>query len=286
MAHHHSTPTTELNEGSATALITLEGLVLFCFTEQSGYAGGFLWLDHPHGGHSAHEFSITLDGDTRGPLSSLGDGDISIEAVNPVRAGMHRFERDPFNRQTGATNHPNDFRWIIDAECEEMHGIDLQETNGSMLRRLFIDSGTVYAESVGPREFALIRVDKSGERCRFYGRLANRVGIAIECRDAPGSGINIRADDAPPIFLGRRPGAPHRIHFRNARPNPHEESDFTLYYEVMSDPRGHKYDFRQAVPPGDPLGHGDPCEGLRKMILDGMGLACDNVYLRDTSELP
>ena len=38
---------------------------------------------------------------------------------------MRRFEIGEFNRQTGAGNHPKDFRWIIDVEDKEIHGIDL-----------------------------------------------------------------------------------------------------------------------------------------------------------------
>jgi len=60
MVHHHSTATTELDEANATALITLEGLALFCYTARSEYAGGFLRVDHPHGGHPKHELSLKI----------------------------------------------------------------------------------------------------------------------------------------------------------------------------------------------------------------------------------
>jgi len=84
--------------------------------------------------------------------------------------------------------------------------------------------------------------------------------------------------DAQPFFLPRVPGQPHRREFKNVRP-PHDESDFLLYYDVLSDPWEHRYDFRKAVKHGD-----EPCEGGRDR--DGMGLACDKVYLRETSDLP
>ena len=283
MAHRHSTRTHDLDESSATALITLEGLALFCFTEEGGYEGGFLRVDHPHGheAHPPHKLSLTIDGEDY----PLGDGDITIEVVNPVRRGMRRFETGDFDRQTGTDNHPNDFRWIIDAENDEMHGVDLDEANGSKLRRLFLDSGTVYTKSVGEREFVLIRIDRRDERCRFYGRLANLIGVAVACRDEEGSGLNIHVGDRQHIHLPRRPGEPYLIRFKNVRA-PHDDSDFPLYYEVMSDPGGVKYDFVLAADPDDPRARGNPCEGRVVKHRDGMGLACDNVFLGETSELP
>jgi len=74
--------------------------------------------------------------------------------------------------------------------------ISLQEANGSRLRRLLIDSGTVYAKSVGGKEFVLIRIDDSSQPCKFYGRLANLIGIAIDCREVEGSGLNIHVGGA------------------------------------------------------------------------------------------
>lgn len=282
MAHQHSTPTPDLDEGSATALVTLEGLALFCFTSQRGYVGGF--LRNPH-----HAFGLEVRGLGPRPIHVGGDGDITIEVVNPVRSGMHRFEGNSFNRQLPDNNDERDFRWIIDAEGAEMHGIDLDEGNGPLLRRLSVNSGTIYTKGLRDEEFVRVRIDEPGEPCTFYGKFAKVVGIALECRDGQGSGIRIRTEGAggEDIFLPKSPGARYEIKFKNLRGphHPHQGSDFLLYYDVMSDPRGIRYDFVQAVGPGDPRGHGDPCLGPVEKFRDGMGLACDNTYLSKTSEL-
>lgn len=280
MAHHHSKVTHSLDEASATALISMEGLALFCFTEDGEYEGGFLRNGH-------HQFSLVVKGLGPRPIHVGGDGDIRIEVVNPVEEGMYRFERDPFRRHTYDDNHSNDFRWIIDAEGE-IHGIDLDESHGSILRKLFMDSATIYTAEVSPREFVLIRIDEAGGPCKFFGRPATKIGALVECRDGEGSGLRIITEGTggEEIFLPQRPGVRYEITFRNLRGHQHEESDFSMYYDVLSDPRGIKYDFRLARNPGEHGAEGDPCEGSVVKHRDGLGLACDKVYLSETSGLP
>ncbi|MCA1568458.1 MAG: hypothetical protein LC803_22970 [Acidobacteria bacterium] len=41
MSHPHSKVTSTLNEDTATALISMEGRALFCFTEQASTRAGF-----------------------------------------------------------------------------------------------------------------------------------------------------------------------------------------------------------------------------------------------------
>lgn len=279
MSHEHSEVTRKLDEAHATALVTMEGLALFCFNDARHYEGGFLRLP-PH-----HVFSLTILGLGK-PWPVGGKGDIHIEVVNPAQPGMYRYEKGDFNRQTGAHNDLNDFRWIADIEGE-VHDDVLIKRRGPGLRRLFINSATIYTKKIREEEFVLIRADTTGEPCSFYGRQALVVGATLECAD--GGGIRVRTEGAggEDIWLPKRPGDPYELIFNNGCTTaPHlTHSDFLLYYEVLSDRRGFKFDLRRAVDFG-PLDTRCISQTVAPKHVDGLGLACDNGYLRNTSSLP
>ncbi|MCA1568459.1 MAG: hypothetical protein LC803_22975 [Acidobacteria bacterium] len=281
MSQEHSAETERLDEASATALITMEGLDLFCFTERGTYEGGFLNLP------PRHVLTLTITGEEEPRPPIIVKGDIHIEVVNPVREGMYRYEKGDFNRQTGS-NDPNDFRWIADVEGQEFHDVELHKRPGPGLRRLFIDSATIYTKEVRDEDFVIIRVDTTGVPCRFYGTHARLIGAALESGEGGGVRVRIEGPGGGEIWLPKRDGDPYVINFDNdcddILPNS-SHSDFLLYYEVLSDPQGIKFDLRLADLSGAPE---NQCtsETFAPKFVDGMGIACDNGYLRHTSSLP
>ncbi|MCA1568457.1 MAG: hypothetical protein LC803_22965 [Acidobacteria bacterium] len=118
----------------------------------------------------------------------------------------------------------------------------MDEGHGSLLRKLFIDSATIYTKEVSPREF-VVRTNQAGQPtgpCKFFGKPASKVGALVECRDGEGSGLRIITEGVggEEIFLPKRSGVRYEITFKNLRPHQHAGSDFQLYYDVLSDPRG------------------------------------------------
>ena len=280
MSHDDSTVTRTLDEANATALVTMEGLGLFCFNDARQYEGGFLRLP------PRHVLKVTITGLDDEPRPVRGNGDIRIEVVNPVREGMFRFEKGDFHRPTHTSSDDRDFRWIADIEGE-VHNQDLIKRRGPGMRRLFINHATVFTKEIRDEVYVLIRITGTGGRCRFYGKQARVVGAALECRD--GGGIRIRSEGAggEEIWLPKRDGPPYGINFDNdcdIGPRP-TQSDFVLFYEVLSDIRGDKFDLRLAADFGPPA---ELCENTAfgPKFIDGMGLACDKGYLRHTSSLP
>lgn len=286
MSHEHSTETATLDEANATAIVTIEGLALFCFNDR-WYEGGFL-RSQPH-----HVYSLTIDGiGTSSSRPIGGDGDIHIEVVNPIQPGILRYENGSFDREAGTSNDQKDFRWIADIEGADLHDNVLDKRPGPGLRRVFINAATFYTLEVRDEEFVRIRFDKEGEPCKFYGKHAKIVGATLACRDGGSVRIRTEGKGGEDIVLPKNSAVCYKINFKNTCPPEYQHdlakgSDFRLFYKVLSDRRGIKYDLVRAVGPEHPERQ-ERCQSqtLVPKFRDGLGLACDNGFLRDTSSLP
>ena len=301
MAHTHSEVTDQLDEGASTATILMRGLGLFCFNEQGAFEGGFVRLP-------SHKYMIEVKqsgAELSSPSLRITDleGDIDIRVVNPARAGAHRFERGTFDR-TADTSDPRDFRWILDIEGPEMHAEEvapsgrMQGEGGKRLSRLNISDGTFYTKKKSLETYARVRTDDETAAPQFLGRIADKIGVEIECADdddedsseRTGILITINNGAKTEIFLPKQSGVKYDLTFSNDCPEPVGEkpdsTDFRVFYDIIRDSTGKEFDLALAVDPDDPkAADGVPLDEAATKFRDGYGLVCDQVYMGKTSSL-
>lgn len=291
----HSTPTTELNTATATAIISLRGLGMGCFGTY-GYESGF--VPNP-----AHRYKLQIK--ELGPGASTLiqppvpiNGNVQFEVINPLRPGVFRYENGTFTRPNGSTDEQH-FRWILDIEGPGMHDEKLELLPLSVpgvrkLRRVVIPHATFYTRSLSDYVYARVNAKHHAkERGEPLGRIAQEMGAAIHCEPRSGSGILLTVERGRPRFLPWKAGLKYEISLRNMRPDdvPHYSSDFPLYYSVLRDPDGDEYNIAHVVAIRNER---DIPRGSVKLQETGdvdlyrracCGLACDKVILSRTTSL-
>lgn len=293
MAHEHSQATTTLNRTQSTATVTFRGLALFCFSEQSHCEAVFLR-------HSHHKFDLTVikvgpDGSETSLDHQLDTSrDIKISVLNPVISGVHRYEPGEFNRKANIGDE-QDFRWVVDVEGIELHDVDLtQQVPGSDtqvrgLSRLRLSDVTLYTKAPSADPYARIRDDAQHEPPTFFGRIAEVIGADIACGDGGGVFLMNEGIEESKMWLPKEGGVKYEIDISNGcsgASSPGDASDFVLYYDVMSDHRGIRYDFEIAVSRGDPRASELTLDESGGWFRDGPRIVCDPAYLGRTSTLP
>lgn len=276
----------KLESDNALATITFGGLLVFRFNRHKYVELDFLSCKN----HSLSlKIWIRLPGVPPLPIkhSISCHKEIRIEAVNPVSAGCSPyFGTDPFCRRD-AQGDVNDIRWIFDLEGPELHKkrLDtLPSTPGSTAKlfpRVLLTSGTLYAKDLPDDQFMRERYSDKKYPV-FLGKAADIIGVDITCEDEGNSSVVINNPGFPGSLLklpkfGR---VRYLVEFDNrCAIGRNKHSDFTLYYKVLRDPGGQKFDLRRCVPDGAPGATGLPFPGSGLFAPDDRPQKCSGVAL-------
>lgn len=255
---------------NATATICIEGLAMSCCNARDElWQFAFLRID----GHHEHKHKLELIIKEAKPdgtfvlhpsvLIPLETRRVRIEVEKARPQPTMKYEVGDFVRQGGA-NHPLDFRWILDIGNSELPHQDLQLIRPNPGRvpvtLLEIPSAVCYTKLITDRPLNLLAYPGKGANQSEIGRVGTIAGADIECED--GGSVAVKVEGMESITLPRLPGRTHEIAFANLRvedapfcPNhiappskPYEDSDFNLYYQIVSDQSGKTYDLADANP--------------------------------------
>ena len=276
--HHHDM--TPLDHDNATATVSITGLALGCYNRSTqNYEVGFLR-------HECHELTIEvtkkLDGGDSIMLFEIKDNQhrIFIDAENavPPRDPIYTVGED-FDR-TQLNGDLEDFRWVIDFESDLNDGneVELQRPDVPVTE-MYIAKPRLYADTdlmTQDPQF-IVRIDPAtnspvaGEDPELFGFFTEGIKADITCQD--GGAVILRVD-GPQGFQVQLPhgyGQPHQITIKNICPtkaasengdtgvtgNESEPTDFRLFYSLIVDTAGEKFDIH--VPPNH--GEGAVCNG-------------------------
>ncbi len=284
-----------LDHSKAFVKMTFEGLLLFSINEKRQMEIGA--LNHEHHKFEFQIRKITGKGSTivNFPVDSAKE--IRIEAVNQSGEGVSTYLNNdiPFNKDADQGD-PEDFRWVIDFEGKEFHDRKLTLTNPEMLRpRIHINSGIFYTQKKSTELLGRVNWDFDSPWL-FIGKAADAVGADIQV-DRNNNEVVLTLGDkgSAPLRLKKEPGTRYEIVVRNERHQfmpMGDGADFRLWYNVLSDSSGKKFDIRRVeeydvsgsglnAPPASRrfLSYGP---GTRARLLDAYPYICVGVFLGQT----
>ena len=276
---------TPLDHPNATATVSITGLALGCYNKATeNYEVGFLR-------HDCH--ALTIEVRKKMPY---GDEDsvmfyelkdyqhrIFIDAENAVSPEDPIYTVGEHLDRTKAEGDPEDFRWVIDFETN-LNGGDPVELQPPCfpVTEMYISKPRLYGdkELLTESPFQRVRLDADGktfanEIPEEFGFFTEGIKADITCQDG---GTVILRIDGPQGFQVHLPHAdgPHEITIKNicppktasedddsgddpdnddnsAEPQP---TDFRLFYLLIKDTGGEKYDLQSPV-----HGEGAVCNG-------------------------
>jgi hypothetical protein len=203
---------------------------------------------------------------------------ISIDVVYPDEDGSPRFQRgvstylgSEFDRLKNIGD-DEDFRWVADLEGPEFHNRKLRIKNLSELKpTIFIGSGTLYSRQKTDEVFARDSVD--GKRTPVpLGRFAHGINADITCPDGSEVILSNLSESGFPegsarcsVSLPQSYDTQYVITIENDcdAADESEGTDFRLFYDVLEDPEGEKFDLRRVVETG--------CFGVPEKALKAQG---------------
>lgn len=254
-----------LDHKKATASISVTGLALGCYNpETSNWEVAFLR-------HERHVLNVVVTKQTEVGPSEIrfqvdSNHDIFVEAEKPIIQPDPLFTPTAKFDRLADGNDPEDLRWIVDMEKELNEGKSVELKPSEVpVTRMFVSYPKLYANSrmFITDETKLVKDDNTP--VREFGKLAEAANADISCQD--GGAVILRIDG--PLGFNLRlphiPGSPHSIAINNRCPDPPmlaaPESDFKLYYSIIKDTAGEKFDLKVRT-----NGHGD-------------GAVCNKVFL-------
>ena len=209
---------------------------------------------------SDHELNITIRKHTPHGSTNIDhkldlERDIKIEVINPVERYVQKYTPARFRRLTD-TGDREDFRWVSDLEGSELHKHKLNPNKDRGRRkpdklklRLFITDGMLYTERKSEKLFARVRWDRKRVPT-YFGRVAERVGVDIVCKDGADSAVVLKNLGSSPggVKLPKESNTWYEIVVKTSCEysigQEAEGSDFRRYYDLISDPDGKKYDLQ------------------------------------------
>ncbi|HEX8089308.1 MAG TPA: hypothetical protein VF762_10670 [Blastocatellia bacterium] len=229
------------------------------------------------------------------PHSLSLDDDIAITLAQPLsdefincERGTSKYMGREFDRLRDIGDE-EDFRWIADLEGPEFHNHKLKTINRYKIKpTIFITDGILYTRQKTDEVFARVSAD-GGTSPVALGRLAHGINADIACVDGGAVMISNVYDrgvpDAarcPSVRLPKDDLSRYRITIENhcRLQDDSEGTDFRLFYDVLKDPDGKRYDLRRMVETG-PYGRPEQViEDRRNLSLDGYPQNC---LVADTS---
>jgi hypothetical protein len=279
------------DQSQVTARISFEGLFVFCFNDKKQCEIGVIkHVDHVT---TLNIMRIDPDGRVNHVEHELKtEKDIWIEVVNPAEQGAFPYTPGEFDRRNEKGD-DRDFRWIPDLEGPEFHNKNLTIYSANFKSIMRITDGRFYT-MVKPREIFARETVGSSDPPKYFGRVAEVVGVDIVCRSVRGSGVSFRNEGKGGIStkLPQKDGTKYEITIKNTRVHHipgavrETQSDFRLYYDVARDPEGTQYDLCFVVPAGDTRSTKVKVTGTRGYERDRYPYICDPVQLSGANGFP
>ena len=275
---------TPLEHEDATAIVSITGLALGCYNKATqNYEVGFLR-------HDCHALKIEVKKKLRRGESVMmyeikdNRHRIFIDAVNCVAPQDPIYfvgdDYEDFDR-TQLTGDREDFRWVVDFDRNLNEGspVEIQRPNVPVTE-MYISKPRLYADkdSMSDDLYNLITLDANGKPVPNlepvpFGFFTEGIKADITCQN--GGAVIFRVDGPQgfAVHLPHRYG-PHEITISNICPpraasengdddadttgnaSETERTDFRLYYSLIKDTAGKKYDVEPANP-----GEGAVCNG-------------------------
>ena len=217
------------------------------------------------------------------------DAENAILPVNPIYMDGENFSR------SDVTHDKEDFRWVIDFEKELNNGnpVTLQRPEELVVTEMYVSKPTLYADRLlmSADTFSLVTIDPAtngpvNEAPKDFGLFTEGIKADIRCQN--GGAVILRVDGPQgfQIHLPHGSAAPHEIVIENICPpkangtnngaNGEEAagttsgesngaatdfipSDFSLYYSLIVDTDGKKFDLKRSN--DDEEGEGAVCNG-------------------------
>jgi hypothetical protein len=285
-----------LDHSEATGRITFAGLFVFCFNETEQCEVGILR-------HETHHPQLIIleigpDNIPRAREHNFNlNNDLTIEAIHPLKGGAKPYLQPGFNRPKNDGD-PEDFKWLTDLEGEEFHDcrldIKLQragERPEALRSLLYINHGDFYSYLKSTELYVRVPYQKPSPEV-FLGKTSHIVGVDISCSDEGRSGVLLKdKTTGDELFLSKFRDEDdeilrYEIIFNNLclTPTSVSESDFVLYYQLLSAPDNVMFDLRKAVKQSERYPSGKSIVGTG-LILDGRPIVCDPIYLSKTQSL-
>jgi hypothetical protein len=232
------------------------------------------------------------------------DEDLSINLIYPdeedssqCKLGVSTYTRRGFDRLDD-TGDDEDFRWVPDLEGAEFHNAKLTIVKEHRLQpTIFISDGILYTRQKTDELFA--RTAAGDERAgRLLGKVGN--GISADINRVKGGSVvlsNRSAHGSPEysdscsVVLEERECVQYLITIENHCQSPYgfpdesEGTDFRLFYEVLKDPAGKRFDLRRIVETGHAESAKGTLKGREDFVLDGWPESCLGGYLSQTQSL-
>jgi hypothetical protein len=285
-----------LDHTKATVIVSIAGIAISCTNRRERNRCEISILKCDRHTLTFDIQKIELHPKTREPVSSCLiphslslDDDIAITLARPhsdevsnCERGTSKYMGREFDRLRDIGDE-EDFRWIADLEGPEFHNHKLKTIHRSRIKpTIFITDGILYARQKTEEVFA--RVSAEGDPSPVpLGRLGHGINADITCMDGGAVVISNVYDkgvpDAarcPSVRLPKDDLSRYRITIENHchTRDDSEGTDFRLFYEVLKDPEGKKYDLRRIVETG-PYGRPEEAiEDRRNLSLDGYPQSC------------
>ena len=235
----------QIDQKAVTATIYVEGLAISCFNTAEGrYEAAFLR-------HEEHSFIINVTKKRNGaPVETktyivAPDDKIEIFGIKPSTSGFKTYQSGNFIRTTEERNDPEDLRWIVDIKSE-VHGLKLNPTkhsarNGLRLTRLYIKNAEFYTKR--KTDFPAYLLNENREVLKEFGKVGDVIGAKL---DAEKVIIKVTGATSFELNLLKERDETYEIYIRNTREvhSGHvlRSGDFQEYYNILTDPRGKKFD--------------------------------------------
>ncbi|HXG93206.1 MAG TPA: hypothetical protein VNN73_12700 [Blastocatellia bacterium] len=285
----------ELDHSKATATISFEGLTIFCINDNHQCEAAFLSCQN-------HDLKLTirvvLPNGVKLPIQHAlsFDNELSIEVVNPGRKGIRFYKNGKFDRRK-SRGEAEDFRWVLDIEGSEFHDSPLAKAAApsspvaaKLTPKTVITDGVLYAFRLPDEKLAREQIHPTPSAPVFLGKAADVIGLDVFCKDGGNSGVILGNKDVPEsqLKLPKVDGIRYEIEFKNdceIQAAPVGSSDFSVYYDVLKDAKGIKFDLRDVVAAGDPRATGDPFDDFPLFAPNERPQVCGGVFLGLTTKI-
>ncbi|HEU4835903.1 MAG TPA: hypothetical protein VFS90_15855 [Pyrinomonadaceae bacterium] len=197
------------------------------------------------------------------------DAENAILPENPIYQDGENFSRDDPDHDK------EDFRWVVDFETELNNGepVALQRPQDLVVTEMYVSKPTLYADRkmMTTDKFNLVTIDANGapvpNSARDFGKFTEGMKADIRCQAGGAVILRIDGPQGFQIHLPHGSAEPHEINIENlcapkenaAPSREFKPTDFSLFYSVIVDTDGKKFDFQRSNP--DEEGQGAVCNG-------------------------
>jgi hypothetical protein len=262
-----------VKENSATALVRVRGLGIVCFNRFKNRGEMGLLRDGKHTLSLKISKPVFIEEATSDTVSY--DDIVTYESLDPLSTeieisgegnstvnGYEIFMGEKFDRLNAEDNDPNDFRWIVRMESEELHGgalvrnDDVAARSQIQVSQLFVSNALFYTNDINENlVFEKIKKEAGGKEVgrEDFGFIAETVGAKIESEFVR---VRIKTGGEEHIHVFPRViGSPVKIEVNNIDFNSKSiVSDMPDYYRFLKDESGVEFDLNNVNNDGQAAG--------------------------------